>query len=153
MGLSSYSSLCISFVCYLLFVGIPWYFGGSSTDEVSTPIPEISDADMAFQAETTHASSDVKPFRKQYRLFHATFAQFCYTGAQVAIAGYFINYVTETRPNTSSTTASRFLAGAQGQLIQDSMKAVPETARDVGTPRLALGHKIPPPPPPFRLPP
>lgn len=69
---------------------------------------------MAFQAETTHANSDVKPFRKQYRLFHATFAQFCYTGSQVAIAGYFINYVTETRPNTSSSTASRFLAGAQG---------------------------------------
>lgn len=79
-----------------------------------TPIPEISDADMAFQAETTHADSTVKPFRKQYRLFHATFAQFCYTGSQVAIAGYFINYVTETRPNTTSTTASRFLAGAQG---------------------------------------
>lgn len=58
-------------------------------------IPEITDADMAYQAETTHANADVKPFRKQYRLFHAAFAQFCYTGAQVAIAGYFINYVTE----------------------------------------------------------
>jgi FHS family L-fucose permease-like MFS transporter len=62
----------------------------------------------------------VKPFRKQYRLFHATFAQFCYTGAQVAIAGAFINYVTETRrgngPNglTGNDDAARFLAGAQG---------------------------------------
>lgn len=73
---------------------------------------------MAFQAEATHAGTDVKPFRKQYRLFHATFAQFCYTGAQVAIAGAFINYVTETRVfngvATDSSTASRFLAGAQG---------------------------------------
>jgi len=73
---------------------------------------------MAFQAETTHAGTDVKPFRKQYRLFHATFAQFCYTGAQVAIAGAFINYVTETRViggvRTSNSDASRFLAGAQG---------------------------------------
>jgi len=42
---------------------------------------------MAFQAEETHAGTDVQPFRKQYRLFHAAFAQFCYTGAQVAIAG------------------------------------------------------------------
>lgn len=50
-------------------------------------IPEITDADMAFQAEETHASADTaKPFLKQYRLFHASFAQFCYTGAQVAIA-------------------------------------------------------------------
>ena len=80
----------------------------------SSPIPEITDADMAFQAEETHANNAVKPFRKQYRLFHATFAQFCYTGAQVAIAGYFINYVTETRPGTPSSTASKFLAGAQG---------------------------------------
>jgi FHS family L-fucose permease-like MFS transporter len=73
---------------------------------------------MAFQAEETHAGTDVKPFRKQYRLFHATFAQFCYTGAQVAIAGSFINYVTETRVTskgkTTSSEAARFLAGAQG---------------------------------------
>jgi fucose permease len=73
---------------------------------------------MAFQAEETHAGTDVKPFHKQYRLFHATFAQFCYTGAQVAIAGAFINYVTETRVTSAGTTSSadaaRFLAGAQG---------------------------------------
>ncbi|KAF2765052.1 MFS general substrate transporter [Teratosphaeria nubilosa] len=80
----------------------------------SSPIPEITDADMAFQAEETHANTDTKPFRKQYRLFHAAFAQLCYTGAQVAIAGYFINYVVETRPHTSSATGARFLAGAQG---------------------------------------
>jgi MFS transporter, FHS family, L-fucose permease len=80
----------------------------------SANIPEITDADMAFQAEETHAGTDVKPFRKQYRLFHAAFAQFCYTGAQVAIAGYFINYVDETRPGTGDALSARFLAGAQG---------------------------------------
>lgn len=53
----------------------------------SSTIPEITDADMAFQAETTHAGTDIQPFWKQYRLFHAAFAQFCYTGAQIAIAG------------------------------------------------------------------
>lgn len=42
---------------------------------------------MAFQAETTHANTAIKPFWKQYRLFHAAWAQFCYTGAQIAIAG------------------------------------------------------------------
>ncbi|GKT56194.1 glucose galactose transporter [Colletotrichum tofieldiae] len=76
-------------------------------------IPEITDADMAFQASETHANVDDKPFRKQYRLFHASFAQFCYTGAQVAIAGFFINYVTERRPNTDSALGSKLLAGAQ----------------------------------------
>ncbi|KAK1965591.1 glucose/galactose transporter [Colletotrichum sublineola] len=76
-------------------------------------IPEITDADMAFQASETHANVDDKPFRKQYRLFHASFAQFCYTGSQVAIAGFFINYVTERRPNTDSALGSKLLAGAQ----------------------------------------
>ncbi|RDW75813.1 MFS general substrate transporter-32 [Coleophoma crateriformis] len=77
-------------------------------------IPEITDADMEYQATETHAGLSVKPFRKQYRLFHAAFAQFCYTGAQVAIASYFINYVVQTRPNTDSALAAKFLAGAQG---------------------------------------
>jgi FHS family L-fucose permease-like MFS transporter len=76
-------------------------------------LPEISDADMAFQAEETSTSSADKPFIKQYKLFHAAFAQFCYTGAQVAIAAGFINYVTNMRPGTSNTTASQLFAGAQ----------------------------------------
>ena len=80
----------------------------------SSPIPEITDADMAFQAEETHSGSDIKPFWQQYRLFHAAFAQFCYTGAQVAIASYAINYFTEIRPNTSSALGAQLLAGAQG---------------------------------------
>ena len=95
----------LAIACFVFVLAVVFFF---------SPIPEITDADMAFQAEETHANAAVKPFRKQYRLFHATFAQFCYTGAQVAIAGYFINYVTETRPQTSSATASKFLAGAQG---------------------------------------
>ncbi|KAK7056669.1 hypothetical protein VNI00_002386 [Paramarasmius palmivorus] len=79
-------------------------------------IPEVTDADMAEQAQTTHVDQKAseEPFRKQYRLFHAAWAQFCYTGAQVAIAGYFINYVTEIRPNTDSALGAKFLAAAQG---------------------------------------
>ncbi|CAG8975693.1 hypothetical protein HYALB_00007897, partial [Hymenoscyphus albidus] len=91
--------------CFTFALAVVFYF---------SPIPEITDADMAFQAEETHASTDVLPFRKQYRLFHAAFAQFCYTGAQVAIATYFINYVTETRLGTRSAAGAKFLAGAQG---------------------------------------
>jgi FHS family L-fucose permease-like MFS transporter len=32
----------------------------------------------------------------------------------VAIAGYFINYATETWPGTDNATGSKYLAGAQG---------------------------------------
>lgn len=77
-------------------------------------IPEITDADMEFQASETHANSDDKPFWKQYHLFHAAGAQFCYTGAQVAIASYFINYVRDTQPWSTDASAARFLSGAQG---------------------------------------
>jgi FHS family L-fucose permease-like MFS transporter len=86
-----------------------------------SPIPEITDADMEFQALETHVDEEVKPFNKQYRLFHAAFAQFCYTGAQIAVASYFINYVVETRAvpvnytvEAKSAVAAKFLAGAQG---------------------------------------
>jgi MFS transporter, FHS family, L-fucose permease len=95
----------LAIACFVFLLAVVFYF---------SPIPEITDADMAFQAEESHANHDAKPFIKQYRLFHAAFAQFCYCGSQVAIAGYFINYVTETRPGTSSALASKFLAGAQG---------------------------------------
>ncbi|KAG5635959.1 hypothetical protein H0H81_009557 [Sphagnurus paluster] len=79
-------------------------------------IPEVTDADMAQQAELTHVGKQEgeRSFWKQYRVFHATFAQFCYCGAQVAIAGYFINYVTEVRGDTSSALGAKFLAIAQG---------------------------------------
>ncbi|CAK5283487.1 unnamed protein product [Mycena citricolor] len=79
-------------------------------------IPEVTDTDMAEQAGRTHAGGDAgdKPFRKQYKLFFAGFASFCYTGAQVALATYFINYMTETRANTTNQLAASFLAGAQG---------------------------------------
>ncbi|KAI1841920.1 hypothetical protein JX265_013069 [Neoarthrinium moseri] len=76
-------------------------------------IPEITDADMAYQANETHANADDKPFWKQYRLFHAAFAQFCYTGAQIAVASYFINYVTENGTTDDSSLGSQYLSGAQ----------------------------------------
>lgn len=69
---------------------------------------------MAFQVEKTHADADDKPFIQQYRLFHAAFAQFCYTGAQVAIASGFINYAVYARPGTSNSMGAKLYGGAQG---------------------------------------
>lgn len=67
---------------------------------------------MAFQVERTHVDADDKPFIKQYKLFHATFAQFSYTGAQVAIASGFINYAVYA--GKSNSTGSKLYGGAQG---------------------------------------
>ncbi|KAG8628423.1 hypothetical protein KVT40_004296 [Elsinoe batatas] len=95
----------LAIACFCFLLAAVFYF---------SPIPEITGADMAFQAEETYSPSASKPLSKQYKLFHAAFAQFCYTGAQVAIAGYFINYVVETRANTDPSLGAKFLAGAQG---------------------------------------
>ncbi|KAK2806889.1 hypothetical protein FQN51_005689 [Onygenales sp. PD_10] len=77
-------------------------------------IPEVTDADMEFQVAETHIEGNEKSFWKRYQLFHAAAAQFFYTGGQVAIASFFINYAVETRPGTSNSTGANFLAGAQG---------------------------------------
>jgi MFS transporter, FHS family, L-fucose permease len=45
-------------------------------------IPEVTDADMELQVSATHIRGTEKPFWKQYRLFHAAYAQFAYCGAQ-----------------------------------------------------------------------
>ncbi|KAG6024358.1 hypothetical protein E4U19_003834 [Claviceps sp. Clav32 group G5] len=77
-------------------------------------IPEITDADMEFQAEEIQAGgSSQQPFWRQWKLFHAAFAQFCYTGAQVGIASFFINYAVNTRLDTSDALAAKLFAGAQ----------------------------------------
>jgi MFS transporter, FHS family, L-fucose permease len=54
------------------------------------PFPEITDADMTHQ-EHEIADQDPGPLRKQYTLFLGVWSQFCYVGAQVAVAGYFIS--------------------------------------------------------------
>jgi MFS transporter, FHS family, L-fucose permease len=80
------------------------------------PLPEVTDADMADQAQLSARDTDFedKPLRQQYTLFYGVLAQFCYVGAQVAYAGYFINYVTWVRPGTAHATGSNLLAVAQG---------------------------------------
>ncbi|PNS18457.1 hypothetical protein CAC42_6274 [Sphaceloma murrayae] len=94
--------LATAIFCFLL--AIVFYF---------SPIPEITDADMAFQAESTYSPSANKPLLKQYKLFHAAAAQFCYVGSQVAIAGFFINYSVESGAASDSSTGAKLLAGAQ----------------------------------------
>jgi FHS family L-fucose permease-like MFS transporter len=70
-------------------------------------MPEITDADMGTQ-EVEIAEYDPGPFRKQYNLFLAVWSQFCYVGAQVAVAGYFINFCKEA--GRTSSNASDLLA-------------------------------------------
>ncbi|EPE05236.1 l-fucose permease glucose galactose transporter [Ophiostoma piceae UAMH 11346] len=75
------------------------------------PMPEITDADMHFlEGEIT--SGDPGPLRKQHNLFLAVMSQFCYVGAQVAVANYFITFCEEA--GRSPSQASDLLAVGQG---------------------------------------
>jgi MFS transporter, FHS family, L-fucose permease len=75
------------------------------------PMPEITDADMGAQ-EGVIGEKDPGPFKKQYNLFLAVWSQFCYVGAQVAVANYFINFAVEAGRERGE--ASDLFAIAQG---------------------------------------
>lgn len=106
-SLTSVQWVYLGIAIFVFFLAAVFFFA---------PLPEVTDADMANQAEQAAADTDFedKPLRKQYTLFYGVFAQFCYVGAQVACAGYFINYVTWVRPGTSHATGANLLAAAQG---------------------------------------
>jgi len=54
------------------------------------PMPEVTDADMHAQEDEIE-QRDVGPFYKQINLFLGVWSQFCYVGAQVAVANCKLN--------------------------------------------------------------
>lgn len=78
-----------------------------------SPIPEVTDADMALQAEQCASLTGYvdKPLRKQYKLFFGVAAQFCYVGAQVAVASQFIKYAQESAGLTASKASDMYAVG------------------------------------------
>ena len=77
------------------------------------PIPEITDADMALQAEQCSdlTGYEEKPLRKQFKLFFGVAAQFCYVGAQVGVAANFINYTIESTGISAAAASDRYAIG------------------------------------------
>jgi FHS family L-fucose permease-like MFS transporter len=72
--------------------------------------------------EAEISDHDSGPFRAQYTLFLGVFSQFCYVGAQVAAANYFINFAVEAGKDKAEArglfaiaqavyAANRFIAG------------------------------------------
>lgn len=109
--LSAVQYVYLGIACFVALLAVVFYFA---------PLPEITDADMADQAEmiTGATGYEDKPMRKQYTLFFGVAAQFCYVGAQVAIASYFINFFEQANPEMSVYEAHRqganYYAIAQG---------------------------------------
>ncbi|KAJ9609373.1 hypothetical protein H2200_005700 [Cladophialophora chaetospira] len=78
-----------------------------------SPLPEVTDADMALQAEQCSdlTGYQEKPLSKQYKLMFGVAAQFCYVGAQVAVASQFIKYTEESAGVDSATASDRYAIG------------------------------------------
>ncbi|TWU74841.1 hypothetical protein ED733_001108 [Metarhizium rileyi] len=88
-------------------------------------IPEITDTDMIYQVAEAHTVDNDLCSVKKFNLIHATFAQFCFTGAQITLTSHFIDYVTETQDGFTTAQASRLLAGAQGVYLASRLAGIP----------------------------
>jgi len=90
--------------CLVFLLAIVFFF---------SPLPEVTDADMALQAEFMAAETGYvdKPMRKQYKLMFGVAAQFCYVGAQVGVAANFIRYAEEYAGITESQASDRYAIG------------------------------------------
>jgi MFS transporter, FHS family, L-fucose permease len=102
-------------------------------------LPEVSEEAVASTA-TADAEAERRnslghevgqgPLYKQYNMIFAFIAQFCYVGAQVTIASFFINYATENATFSASQasnmlsyalitfTVGRFIATALATVLQ-----------------------------------
>ena len=72
----------LGLAAFVFLLAVVFYF---------SPLPEVTDADMALQAEQCAGLTGYvdKPMRKQYKLMFGVAAQFCYVGAQVNLTASF----------------------------------------------------------------
>lgn len=91
----------ISIAAFVTLLAVVFFF---------SPIPEVTDADMALQAEQCADLTGYveKPMSKQYKLFFGIAAQFTYVGGQVAVASQFIHYTLETTEISFSGASDRY---------------------------------------------
>ncbi|CAF1141213.1 unnamed protein product [Rotaria sp. Silwood1] len=92
----------ITVACSAALLAIVFFF---------SKLPEIVTDDEDSTDVTDQANSQIKPLWKQYNMIFGFLAQFCYVGAQVTIASFFINYATENADFTDSQ-ASKLLSYA-----------------------------------------
>ncbi|KAL9630900.1 MAG: hypothetical protein Q9204_004488 [Flavoplaca sp. TL-2023a] len=94
----------LGIAAFVILLAIVFYFA---------PIPEVTDADMALQAEQCSGLTGYvdKPLRRQYKLFFGVAAQFCYVGAQVGVAAQFIKYSVESAGISDAAGSDRYAIG------------------------------------------
>jgi FHS family L-fucose permease-like MFS transporter len=81
------------------------------------PFPEITDADQeALESQIVEGNQNTGPFKKQYSLLLGVWSQFYYVGAQVAVAGYFINFCKEAGKTSAESCKSSALGDLKYRL-------------------------------------
>ncbi|KAJ5584513.1 uncharacterized protein N7459_004313 [Penicillium hispanicum] len=97
-GLKNVQWTYLGVACFVALLIILFYLA---------PFPEITDADQeVLESQIADNYQDTGPFRKQYTLFLGVWSQFCYVGAQAAVAGYFINFCEEAGRSSSTSFAA-----------------------------------------------
>ncbi|KAM0277364.1 hypothetical protein ACHAO9_012586 [Fusarium lateritium] len=97
-SLTNVQYVYLAVACAGAAVGVLFFFA---------KLPEVSEA--VIEDEAGHASQG--SIWKQYNMWFAFFAQFCYVGAQVTVATFFINYAHENG-GISTSKASTMLSYA-----------------------------------------
>lgn len=94
----------LGIAAFVFLLAVVFYFA---------PLPEVTDADMALQAEQCSGLTGYadKPMRQQKKLFFGVAAQFCYVGAQVAVASQFIKYAQESAQLTPAKASDMYAVG------------------------------------------
>ncbi|KAI1340235.1 L-fucose:H+ symporter permease-like protein [Xylariaceae sp. FL0016] len=92
-SLTNVQFVYLAVACAGVAVGVMFFF---------SKLPEISEEMLSGQSTADNPALDrdgnevgAGPLYKQYNMIFAFIAQFCYVGAQVTIASFFINYATE----------------------------------------------------------
>jgi FHS family L-fucose permease-like MFS transporter len=103
-SLTSVQWTYLGLACFVFLLAVVFVFA---------PIPEVTDADMALQAEQCAdlTGFEERPLRTHYKLFFGVAAQFCYVGAQVAVASQFIKYAVESAGIDESAASDRYAIG------------------------------------------
>lgn len=127
-NLTNVQYVYLAVACAGAAVGVLFFFA---------KLPEVSAAVLEGTTTADNPASDTfgeeigaGPLYKQYNMLFATLAQFCYTGAQVTIAAFFINYATENASFSAAEgsnmlsyalicfTVGRFFAAGLATLFQ-----------------------------------
>ncbi|KAL5528650.1 hypothetical protein ACEPAF_7786 [Sanghuangporus sanghuang] len=77
-------------------------------------LPEISEDALSREMASKGLNKDIDPFYKQYRTIFGFVAQLCYVGAQVAVAAFVVNFLSEEPGlNISQSKASTMFSLCQ----------------------------------------